>query len=246
LPSYLLSSSSGVPGPFNSWDRQPYIYRADEHDNRTAPAPDGTPRLMISPQTQLIRQNLIFSYNFHGPSCASIALDHDDESSQYEDSRNVLVYGGIKFFDGMDKTASSNLVLFPNGVMHGFECFHALSSTRNLSSAHSHFVGNQCVMRPKQTVYNCGAGPSPFYNKSYHVAVANNTFTYPGATADPAEEWGGVCACWPSARTDAPQPCPVRTFQDWQALGLDAGSQITTEWSNDAILADAAALLGMA
>ena len=32
-------------GPFNSWDRQPYIYRVNESDPRTDPMPDGTPRL---------------------------------------------------------------------------------------------------------------------------------------------------------------------------------------------------------
>jgi hypothetical protein len=55
-----------------------YVYRINEWDSRIEPAPDGTPRLAISPQTQRITANLIFSYNFHGPSCASTAVDHDD------------------------------------------------------------------------------------------------------------------------------------------------------------------------
>ena len=44
--------------------------------------PDGTPALSISPETQTIKGNLVINYNYHGPACGSIALDHDDESSQ--------------------------------------------------------------------------------------------------------------------------------------------------------------------
>lgn len=60
-------------------------------------------RLAISPQTQVISRNLVFNINFHGPSCGSIAIDFDDESSQYNVTKNVLAYGGVKCFDGMDR-----------------------------------------------------------------------------------------------------------------------------------------------
>lgn len=105
--------------------------------------------------THTIRGNLIFSYSFHGPSCSSIALDHDDESSQYIDERNALVHGGVKFFDGIDRTAHNNLILYSQGVMHGYQCLHALTGTLNLSSAHTHFESNHCVMLPGQNPYTC-------------------------------------------------------------------------------------------
>ena len=41
------------------------------------------PVLRISPETQVLRNNLIFNINFNGPSCGSIGFDLDDESSQY-------------------------------------------------------------------------------------------------------------------------------------------------------------------
>jgi hypothetical protein len=47
------------------------VYRIDENDPMTDPKPDGTPRLAISPKTQTISGNLIFDYNFHGPSCGA-------------------------------------------------------------------------------------------------------------------------------------------------------------------------------
>ena len=48
------------------WDRQPYIYRLNE--SRT----DGTGELRISPQTQTIANNLIYTVNFNGQACGSI------------------------------------------------------------------------------------------------------------------------------------------------------------------------------
>ena len=83
-------------GPFNSWDRQPYVYRLDEDDMVGS-------ELAISPQTQTIANNLVFNFNFHGQSCGSIAIDFDDETSQMNVTENVLVYGAIKTFDGMDR-----------------------------------------------------------------------------------------------------------------------------------------------
>lgn len=61
------------------------MYRIDE-DSTAA-----SPRLAISPQTQVLRGNLVMNVNFHGPSCGSIAIDFDDESSQYNVTGNVLV-----------------------------------------------------------------------------------------------------------------------------------------------------------
>ena len=32
---------------------------------------------------------------------------------RYHDTGNVLLYGGIKFFDGMERTADDNLIVYP-------------------------------------------------------------------------------------------------------------------------------------
>lgn len=91
----------------------------------------------------------------------------------------MLVHGGVKFFDGMDRVAHHNLVLFPQGVMHGFQCLHALTGTLNLSSVHTHFESNHCVLLEGQNPYNCGVGPAPFYNRTHRVDLRNNTFSWP-------------------------------------------------------------------
>ena len=118
--------------------------------------------------------------------CGSVALDLDDESSQYHIHHNVLLYGGQKTFDGMDRTIEQNLVVYPfASPVAGSSCFHALNARRNLSSAHTHFVHNHCVLRPGDFPYDCGAGPAPFFNKTDRVEVNYNTFSFPGSTTDP-------------------------------------------------------------
>ena len=54
----------------------------------------------------------------------------------------------------MDRNISHNLIVFPFAApIAGPACYHALSSTRNLSSAHTHFFENHCVLRA--TDYPC-------------------------------------------------------------------------------------------
>jgi hypothetical protein len=226
-------------GPFNSWDRQPYVYRADEDDL------EGKGTLLISPQTQLIANNFMFNVNYHGQSCGSINLDHDDESSQYNDVDNVLVFGGIKFFDGINRSASRNLIIHPAAAKSaGPACFHALSSTRNLSSHFTHFIDNECVADAGDFPYNCGAGPAPFYNATDRVDVHGNTFyRLNAATPAAAEDWGGACGCWPNPKLAG--PCPIHTFTDWQRLGHDLNSTIVTALPNARLLATARTKLGM-
>jgi hypothetical protein len=60
--------------------------------------------------------------------------------------------------------ARNNLILFPMGVMHGYQCFHALTSTRNLSSAHTHFEHNHCAMRSQEGVFvTCKSCPHSYF-----------------------------------------------------------------------------------
>jgi hypothetical protein len=195
--------------------------------------------LRISPLTNIITRNFALNFNFHGPACGSQAIDLDDESSQFNISSNVLVYGGIKNFDGMDRSSFDNLILYP--TYGNSWCYAALQSTRNLSSAHSHFFDNHCVMNDTRHPYpyRCGAGPAPFYNKTHHVDVHDNTFSYPGAAAEPG--WETACTrCWPKANAG---PCPYKTFADWQADGHDTGSKIQLDLSNAQIIAEARAKL---
>ena len=61
-----LSNAMIVQSESAGWDRQPYIYRLNESQT------DGTGELRISPQTQTIANNLIYTVNFNGQACGSI------------------------------------------------------------------------------------------------------------------------------------------------------------------------------
>jgi hypothetical protein len=96
-------------------------------------------------------------------------------------------------------------------------------------------------MFPGDMPYNCGAGPAPFQNASYHVDTRTNRFIYPNGTQQGAgTDWGGACQCWSS---QAGAKCPFSDFSSWQKAGLDAGSTVTNTMSNEGILAAARARL---
>jgi hypothetical protein len=63
--------------------------------------PGGESAPSARPGTSRISQNLLINgYRSVWP------IDHDDGSSFYNDTANVLVYGGFKSFSGNNKTAS--------------------------------------------------------------------------------------------------------------------------------------------
>eukprot|EP00040_Diaphanoeca_grandis_P044659 m.13136 g.13136 ORF g.13136 m.13136 type:complete len:937 (+) comp9607_c0_seq1:64-2874(+) len=228
LLNYVKESNDH--GPFNSWDRQPYVYRIDEHDMSS--------KLAISPQTHIIANNFVFNFNFHGQTCGSIAIDFDDETSQMNVSSNLLVYGAIKTFDGMDRSIWDNLILFAtNANTHATSCcLAALQSNRNLSSAHTHFWDNECVLpASSNAVYECGAGPGPFTNKSYHIDTHSNKYYFPEQTTLPA--WDDCFGCF--------KDCDIKNFSEWQARGLDVGSTLSLSFSDAQIIAGARRRIGL-
>jgi hypothetical protein len=215
------------------------VYRAD--------VADGASPLRISPLTHVLHRNLVINADFHHPSCGSIGFDLDDESSQYNITSNVVLYGGVKTFDGMDRYVARNLLVYSTANPRaGGACYLALQAMRNRSSAHTRFVENTCVMRASAGghPYNCNAGPAPFYNKSYRVTLRDNSFIYPDA--DTAPDWAssGACSCWPDPKVAG--PCPYHTLADWQADGLDVGSTVSLKLPDADLLQRARSLLGLA
>lgn len=85
-------------GPFNSWDRQPYL---------TTQADGVTPSL--TPAVSHISGNFLIA-NYH----SVWPLDHDDGSCFYNDTGNVLAYGGFKNYLGHNKVAVGNVYIYPD------------------------------------------------------------------------------------------------------------------------------------
>ena len=171
-------------------------------------------------------------------------LDHDDESSQYNDTDNVLVYGGIKYFDGINRTSTKNLIIMPGlfGAIRSCLSLPVGLSGRNLSGHFSHFVDNTCVQPHDGFPYQCVG--SPFYNKTDRVDVRDNAFYRLNATAAEAHDWSSACGCWPNPKSGA-GPCPYKNFSQWQANGHDAGSTIETQLPIERLLSLARIKLAM-
>ena len=97
---FNMVRETGDHGPFNSWDRQPYL---TEVLDGVLPS--------LTPATSYINQNFIIN-NYH----STWPIDHDDGSCYYEDTYNYLVYGGYKNFLGHSKTVMYNAYIYPDGI----------------------------------------------------------------------------------------------------------------------------------
>ena len=72
-----------------SWDRQSYFWQEE--------ADQGTTKVSVVPEMLTIQRNLILNKDYvYGSENSNWCIDHDDASSWYEDSENVLVYGAHK------------------------------------------------------------------------------------------------------------------------------------------------------
>ena len=87
-------------GPFNTWDRQPYLTKVRNGSASLIPAQSN------------VTQNLIID-NYH----SLHPIDHDDGSCYYYDTFNFLVYGGFKDYLGHTVTAQNNIYVYPEAQM---------------------------------------------------------------------------------------------------------------------------------
>ena len=168
-------------GTFNSWDRQPWLYSKTDQ-------PGG--ELALSPGTHQLRANFIFNTNFLGQSNGMYCFDHDDGSSQYNDTGNVLVYGGVKYRDGVNRSVSDNLIVYSLGAAFEVSGF---STDR--------FINNTVILNDGPA-YSC-------YDDAIHggITTMNNRFFTPNdvtlnfntsrcnVTGTTLKEWQMACNC---------------------------------------------------
>ena len=178
---FNMVRETGDHGAFNSWDRQPFLYSSTNVDH-------GSNVLQLSPETHHLRGNFIFNRNFVGSSHGLYCIDHDDGSSQYNDSGNVLVYGGIKYRDGVNRTATGNLVVYSVGAAFQINGFKT-----------DVFSNNTVILNGN--AYTCVGQAVP------GVTTANNRFYAPNDTSlafntagcnmrgNTLQEWQDFCKC---------------------------------------------------
>ncbi|KAJ1447220.1 pectin lyase fold/virulence factor [Pelagophyceae sp. CCMP2097] len=136
---------SGDHGPFNSWDREPYLT-----SQRT-----GKPSMVM--QWRKIRQN--FFIDNYSP---QENVDNDDGSAYYKTFKNFLVYGnnGMKNdYGGHDNEHFENVYAFPQSVI-------GVSDT--LKGHEDKFFRNKCVLTSNDVGKpQCGEPFTKMYSNEY-------------------------------------------------------------------------------
>jgi hypothetical protein len=237
---------TGDHGNFNSWDRKPFLWLDDDDEK-----PRMVPRMMAIHHNFIIRTSfqgewgrrvasVLNLYNYTitsfrlsalgtqppGPSNNLYCIDHDDGSSMYNDTSNFLVYGGIKFREGISKHASYNYLVYANGpdtreVPFADQC----RGTRNSFT-------NNTVISGTSTFYGSCA-KYDFNDQSSHVLMDHNTFYAPNATFN-----NGKCG-----------GSQINDFSKWQKAGLgqDQNSELKDILAvpSAAMIAAGRSLMGM-
>ena len=236
-----------VASNFNSWDRKPFLWLDDNGQ------PNMVPRQMHIHNNFIIRTSFLGPSNnlycidvsTHCPACRTpdcwltvacrsfahhlhIHHQHDDGSSMYNDTNNFLVYGGVKFREGLSKHASGNWMAYANGPDRREVPFADQCGGTNNS-----FVGNTVISGIGQFYGSCASYSTS--NAAIHVDIDDNTMYSPGAKfSDGGCNGGGV----------------ITDFAKWQksGLGQDGHSQVhdlATGLTSTALLQAGRGLLGM-
>lgn len=182
-------------GPFNSWDRVPYI------------APPG------------FRLPYEMSYNFMvaGGGANGGAYDNDDGSSFYDIHHNVEIYGGHKSdFDGHSKVHHNNVNLF--AYVYGEKCV-GISNLAPIPGFAEGYYNNTCVLSAGGTYMDIGSCDATNATKFQQGMLVGNNAVYIDGSG------GAGVSCGKSY-----------TFAQWQALGLDAGTTLTSSLPSTATM----------
>jgi len=148
-------------GPFNSWDRQPYVtWNGNEFS--------------IIPMQNVITKNFIINaYN------SVWTIDHDDGSAYYNDTKNFMIYGGCKNYLGHDKSCSHNVIVYP-GIPSRSSGGRKCQTDDNGEFANQYYFGNQCIQEDGDFYTFNGCSTTNLKNTVYQTF--GNTFFSMNAT----------------------------------------------------------------
>ena len=151
-------------GPFNSWDRQPYLTTVEDGH---------TPSL--NPAQNNITRNFIIN-NYLG----IYPIDHDDGSCYYYDTYNYLVYGGYKNYLGHSVVTKYNVYIYADHSTTSPYCGMSNgATTSNLPSGWGEVWANNTCLIGNPNVYRfvqCSTSRDISRLVPY---TANNTFYAP-------------------------------------------------------------------
>merc|ERR1712232_826128 len=197
---------TGDHGPFNSWDRQPYLTRNGVNDGFPASVKLNLDGVSIVKSQCHIEQNFIIDgYN------GVWTIDHDDGSQYYNDTSNFLVFGGCKNYRGHSKSCDHNLIAYP-GISERSSGARRCQTDDNGIFADQYFHGNDCITGDGEAYTFKKCNPKSLGTTVYETA--NNSFYAPSGAF--VENCGSGL-----------------DLEQWQALGQDLGSSAHSLPSED-------------
>ena len=105
---FNMVRETGDHGPYNSWDRQPYLTHSGVDDGYANSLKHGATNASIVKKHDIITKNFIINgYN------GVWTIDHDDGSQYFNDTLNFMVWGGCKNYLGNHKSCDHNVIVHP-------------------------------------------------------------------------------------------------------------------------------------
>lgn len=219
---------TGDHGPFNSWDRQPYLTRVR----------DGKTPSLDSAVSNLTRNFLINNYHSTWP------IDHDDGSCYYYDTYNYLVYGGYKNYLGHSKVVKYNAYIYPDAS-------HSLRSSTNPDSNIKGFFSKPfCANSDGSSTGDLPSGWGEVW--SNNTCIIGNPNVYDFGSCNPKASLQGIVPMTAGNKFYAPNKniyikCGSEhyTLSDYQKLGYDVGSTVQDVVDTETIIKWGRDLLGL-
>jgi len=207
---FNMVRETGDHGPFNSWDRQPYLVPKYCHYG---------PPSIVAFHTVMQHNFIINGYN------GVWTFDHDDGSEYYNDTKNVLVYGGCKNYLGSNKACGpDNLIIWPGHPNHS-------TGNRRCQTDDNGVFANQYYFNN-----TCASFDNEFYTwKSCVPNKVNDTVfqTHNNLFLSPSGNFSQTCGS------------STYNLTQWQKLGQERGSLVKPLPSLSSVVEQARSLLGL-
>lgn len=202
---FNMCRESGDHGPFNSWDRQPFL---------TLVGDGKTPSLV--PAWNTIENNfMVANYGANGG-----CIDNDDGSSWYRITDNFFVFGGHKSdFGGHSKLSYGNLNAYAN--VYGERC--VMLQQLPYPGENEGYWNNTCVLATAGDKYlDIGGSCSTANKTAFAFTVHDNTVYVPGGQT--SVQCGGDIAMdkWAATGLD-----PGTTVHDYASIS----AQDVVDWA---------------
>eukprot|EP00656_Telonema_subtile_P039161 TRINITY_DN4429_c0_g1_i1.p1 TRINITY_DN4429_c0_g1~~TRINITY_DN4429_c0_g1_i1.p1 ORF type:complete len:518 (+),score=96.96 TRINITY_DN4429_c0_g1_i1:1085-2638(+) len=196
---FNMVRETGDHGPYNSWDRQPYLTLSGAIDGFSEASKWNIPNASFLKAPDTITKNfLINGYN------GVWSIDHDDGSQRFNDTENLLVWGGCKNYLGNHKSCDHNVILHP-GIPERAEGSRKCQTDDNKVFQSQYHDNNHCVTADGvfYTMDITACNESVIDPHVYQTF--NNTLYSPNSTF---------------------QNGPCQSFEAWQAEGQDRLSTV--------------------